>query len=231
MFAFTRRLEPVSNRIFMLLIAMAATHATTATAARAGSVDEVLTDVEQRWAGAVYESTGRQKSKALATLLGDVRQLASTHGDNPKAVAWHGIIAHECVRNHCASNSSKLRREARDALLKAESMGPGSLGSLVYGSLGGLYAETSSSLGGFGSKVRGIGYMWKAIVLDPEGLDSNYLYAELLVDEERYKEAHEILLKASTAIVRPGHERADRGRREQAFALLSRVESELGITS
>ncbi|MGB5688780.1 MAG: hypothetical protein WBM45_05855, partial [Woeseiaceae bacterium] len=53
-----------------------------------------------------------------------------SNGDNPKAVAWHGIIAHECVRNHCASNSSKLRREARDALLKAESMGPGPLGSL-----------------------------------------------------------------------------------------------------
>ncbi|MGB5688781.1 MAG: hypothetical protein WBM45_05860 [Woeseiaceae bacterium] len=231
MFAFARRFEPVSNRFFMLLLAMAATNATTATAARASTVDEALIDVEQRWAGAVYESTGRQKNKALATLLGDVRELASTHGDNPKAVAWHGIVAHACVRNHCKSNSSKLRREARDALLKAESMGPGPLGSLVYGNLGGLYAETSSSLGGFGSKVRGIGYMWKAIVLDPEGLDANYLYAELLVDEKRYKEAHEILLKASTAIVRPGHERADSGRREQALALLGQVESELGITS
>lgn len=228
MFAFSRPFEPAFKWIFLSLLAVAAA---TATAARAATVDEVLVDVEQRWANAVYESTGRQKSKALATLLREVRELASTHDDNPKAVAWHGIIAHECVRIHCKSNSSNLRREARDALLKAESLGPGGLGSLVYGNLGGLYAETSSSFGGFGSKVRGIGYMWKAIVLDPEGLDANYLYAELLVDEKRYKEAHEILLKASTAIVRPGHELADRGRREQALALLSRVESKLGIAS
>ena len=228
MFAFARRFEPASNRIFMFLLAMAAT---TSATAQASTVDEALQDVEQRWAGAVYESTGRNKNKALATLLGDVRELASIYDDNPKAVAWHGIVAHACVRNHCKSNSSKLRREARDALLKAESLGPGPLGSLVYGNLGGLYAETSSSLGGFGSKVRGIGYMWKAIVLDPEGLDANYLYAELLVDEKRYKEAHEILLKASSAIVRPEHARADRGRRQQALALLRKVESELGLAS
>ena len=228
MFEFARRFEPVSNRILMLLLAVAATNAT---AAQASTVDEALIDVEQRWADAVYESTGRQKNKALATLLRDVRELASTHGENPKAVAWHGIIAHECVRNHCKSNSSSLRREARDALLKAESLGPGPLRSLVYGNLGGLYAHTSSNFGGFGSKVRGISYMWKAIVVDPEGLDANYLYAELLVDEKRYRDAHEVLLKASTTTVRPEHERADRGRREQVLALLRKVESELGIAS
>ena len=228
MFAIARVLEPATHRILMLLLAMVAT---SATAARASTVDEALTDIEQRWAGAVFESKGRQQNKALATLLSDVRELASTHGENPKAVAWHGIIAHECVRNHCKSNSSSLRREARDALLKAESLGPGPLRSLVYGNLGGLYAHTSSNFGGFGSKVRGIGYMWKAIVVDPEGLDANYLYAELLVDEKRYRDAHDVLLKASTTIVRPEHERADRGRRAQVLALLRRVESELGITS
>ena len=73
--------------------------------------------------------------------------------------------------------------------------------------------------------------MWKAIVVDPEGLDANYLYAELLVDEKRYRDAHEVLLKASTTTVRPEHERADRGRREQVLALLRKVESELGIAS
>jgi hypothetical protein len=228
MFKLARVLEPATHRILMLLLAMVAT---SATAARASTVDESLIDIEQRWAGAVFESKGRQQNKALVTLLGDVRKLATSHGDNAKAVAWHGIIAHECVRNHCKSNSSSLRREARDALLKAESLGPGPLRSLVYGNLGGLYAHTSSMFGGFGSKVRGISYMWKAIVVDPDGLDANYLYAELLVDEKRYRDAHEVLLKASTTIVRPEHERADRGRRDQVIALLRKVESELGIAS
>jgi tetratricopeptide (TPR) repeat protein len=228
MFGLARRLEPTFNRILMLLLALIAT---TAGTAQARTVDEALNDIEQRWAHAVFESTGRNKNKALASLLVDVRDFASDHSSNPEAVAWHGIVTHECIRNHCKSNASKLRLEARDALLKAESLGPGPLGGLVYGNLGGLYAQTSSTFGGFGSKVKGIGYMWKAIVLDPDGLDSNYLYAELLVDEGRYQEARDILLRASTMTVRSDHELADRGRREQALALLRQVESQLGLSS
>ena len=69
--------------------------------------------------------------------------------------------------------------------------------------------------------------MWRAIVLDPEGLDTNYLYAELLVDEKRYKDAREILIKASALPARPDHMRADLGRHRQIQALLAQVESEL----
>jgi hypothetical protein len=100
---------------------------------------------------------------------------------------------------------------------------PGELGGLVYANLGALYAKTSS--------VRGIGYMWKAIIVDPDGLDSNYLYAELLIDERRYGEARDVLLKVSGSLSRPDHLRADRGRRQQAIDLLKRVETQLGISS
>jgi hypothetical protein len=211
-----KRFESVSEYILMLFLA------TTFAApgiAHARTVDEALIDIEERWARAAYETTGREKSKVLTTLLKDVREFASGHVSNPEAAAWHGIVAHECARNRCRSNPSKLRREARDALLKAESLDPGELGGLVYANLGALYARKSS--------VRGIGYMWKAIIVDPDGLDSNYLYAELLIDERRYGEARDVLRKASTTIARPDHLRADRGRRQQAIVLLRKIESRI----
>ena len=216
MSVFAKRFESVSEYILMLLLA---TIFAAPGAAHARTVEEALIDIEERWAQATYEATGRQKSKALTALLDDVREFASGHVSNPEAAAWHGIVAHECARTRCRSNPSKLRREARDALLKAESLDPGELGGLVYANLGALYARKSS--------VRGISYMWKAIIVDPDGLDSNYLYAELLIDERRFAEARDVLRKASTTIARPDHLRADRGRRQQAIALLRKVETRL----
>ena len=119
------------------------------------------------------------------------------------------------------------RQKAREALLKADSLDPLILAGLVYAPLGALYSETPKGFGGKGGNVKGIGYMWRAIVVDPDGLDSNYLYAELLVDEHRLEEAREILLRASTIPARPDHLPADRGRREQIITLLESVETRL----
>lgn len=223
-----RRLESVFDQILFLLFATTIAGVGTA---HARSANSALGDIEDRWASAVYETDGRAKDAALSSLLDEVREYAAGHSGNPDAAAWHGIIARECLQARCGSGSARLQREARDALLRAEELDPGMLGGRVYANLGALYSEAPTMLGGFGSKVKGIGYMWKAIVVDPDGFDSNYLYAELLVGEKRLAEAREILLKVSAADERPEHQRADRGRRQQALALLQEIETQLGQSS
>ena len=209
-----------------LLLAAALTLAATAPAG-AKTVDETLLDIENRWAVALYASSEHEKEIALTELLRDVRTFAASHGDNPEAVAWHGIIARECTRTHCRSRSKKFHKEARDALLKAEALDPYALGGRIYANLGALYSQTSSAFGGFGSQVKGIGYLWRAIIIDPHGLESNYLYAELLVDENNLEEARQVLLKASGTPVRSSHLLADRGRQQEILALLQKVEDRL----
>jgi plasmid stability protein len=196
--------------------------------ARAQTIDETLLDIERRWAHAVYQAAGRERSDALAALLEDVRIFAARHENSAEAVAWHGIIARECIKTRRNGRSASLRREAHNALVKAESLDPLVLDGLVYANLGALYAQTPSGFGGFGSKVRGIGYMWRAIVVDPDGLDANYLYAELLVDENKLAEARDILVKASKTPARPDHLQSDQGRRQQILSLLEKVESRMG---
>ena len=199
--------------------------------AAAQTVDETLLDIENRWAVALYASSEQEKEIALTKLLRDVRAFAASHSDNPEAVAWHGIIARECTRTRCRSRSKQLRKEARDALLKAEALDPYALGGRIYANLGALYSQTSSAFGGFGSQVKGIGYLWRAIVIDPHGLESNYLYAELLVGEKNFDEAREVLLKASEMPVRPTHLLADQGRKQDIRALLQKVENQLSKTT
>lgn len=197
------------------------------TPARAQPLDETLLDIENRWAIAMYETSGREKQKALTGLLQDARTFAASHSDSPEASAWQGIIARECIRARCGARSRNLHKEARDALLKAEALDPYALGGRIYANLGALYSQTSSKFGGFGSQVKGIGYLWRAIIVDPDGLEANYLYAELLVGEKNLVEARDVLLKASETPVRSSHLRADRGRHREIAALLQKVEKRL----
>jgi tetratricopeptide (TPR) repeat protein len=226
----SRRAATTLRRTLLVIAAVFATVSLT-NSARAQALEDTFSDFENRWATTVFELPIGKRDRALKSLLFEARDLADKYSDLPKAVAWHGIVANECLRNGCMSRSTRLRREARDALLKAESLDPLVLDGLVYATLGTLYSQAPTYLGGFGSKTKGIGYMWRAIVLDPEGLDANYLYAELLVDEERYRDAREVLIKASALPPRPDHLRADLGRQRQIEVLLQKVESQLNQKS
>jgi len=193
--------------------------------AKAQSLDNLLLNIENRWASAAHQTDGRQHQKSLKKLLDDVRDLHASHPGKPGAAAWHGIVARAYMDANGSSGSMRLAREARDALLKAESLDPLVLGGRVYANLGSLYSKVPSSFGGFGNKTRGIGYLWKAIVVDPDGIDSNYLYAEVLLKENDYPAARDALLKANNAPVRPGHPEADRARKLVVAALLSKIEN------
>lgn len=212
------------NCFSILLVSMSLTSIKTADAQ---TLDEMLLSIESRWALASYETNGQKHQKSLQKLLEDARDLHASHPGKPGAAAWHGIVARSYMDAKGSKSSMRLAREARDALLKAESLDPLVLGGRVYANLGALYSSVSSGFGGFGNKTRGIGYLWKAIVVDPDGIDSNLLYAEVLLDENDYPAAHDALLRANNAVVRPGHPEADRARKSEVATLLAKVERRL----
>jgi tetratricopeptide (TPR) repeat protein len=207
----------MSHCLLILVVAMSLVSARTAQAA---TLEESLLSVENRWAIAAYETGGRQQGRDLKTLLKDVRNLHETHPDRPEAAAWHGIIARSYMD---VKGSMSIAREARDALLRAESMDPLVLGGLVYANLGALYSKVPSGFGGFGNKTKGIGYLWKAIVVDPEGIDSNYLYARVLLAEKDYDAARDALNRAKDAPARPDHPEADIARKLEVENLLAKL--------
>jgi len=216
----------MSNRkndsFLVLLVLMSLTAIKTS---QAEPLEESLASVENRWANAAYKTVGRQQTKALKSLLNDVRSLHKTHPDRPEAAAWHGVVARSYM--DIKGGSRNLAREALDALLSAESLDPLVFGGLVYANLGALYSRAPSSLGGFGNRTRGIGYLWKAIVVDPDGIDSNFLYAKILLDEKDYRSARDALHRANNAPTRIASPEADRVRKTEVAALLTMVEHRL----
>lgn len=214
----------VDRCILIILVSMSLT---VAGISEARTLDESLLDIENRWAVAAYEIDGRQQEKALKRLLVDARELHASYPGEPGAAAWHGVVARTYRDASGSRGSMRLAKEARDALLMAESLDPQVLGGLVYANLGALYSNVSSGFGGFGNKTRGMGYLWKAIIVDPDGIESNYLYAEVLVDEKDYPAARDALQKANDAPARPENPEADRIRKIEVATLLAMVEHKL----
>ena len=193
----------------------------------AEGLDATLVDIENRWAEAAFEANGRHQVKELRLLLGDVRELHTRFPGKPEAAAWHGIVARSYMDSKGNIGSLRLAKESRDALLAAESMDPLVFGGLIYANLGALYSTAPSGFGGFGNRTRGIGYLWKAIVVDPDGIDANLLYAEVLFDEKNYTAARDALMRANDAPSRNGHQIADQARRSEVAILLAAVERKL----
>lgn len=215
-------------RMLSTMLMTAAMSFTLTNAVRAENLDASLSNIEDRWASAAFDTNEKEKRRNLTKLLDDVRGLHASYPDRPEAAAWHGIVAQSYMD---IRSSLSIAKEARDALLVAESIDPLVLDGQVYAHLGALYSRTRSGFGGFGSSTRAIGYLWKAITVDPEGIDANYLYAELLYKEKNYAAARDALIRAAEAPVRPEHSRVDRARKEEVQDLLAAVEQKLSDQS
>ena len=106
-------IKQISYGLFVLLLFFAPAGTTLA-----ATLDESLLSVESRWAEAAYKTEGRQQGRELKNLLAEVRSLHKMHPNSAEAAAWHGVVARTCMES---KGSMRLAREARDALLTAES--------------------------------------------------------------------------------------------------------------
>lgn len=91
----------------------------------------------------------------------------------------------------------------------------------IYATLGSLYGKVPGWPIGFGDRKKAREYLDKAIAIDPSSIDSNYFYADFLVDQADYASAAQYLKRALAAPPRPGRNDADAGRRAEAQKMLS----------
>ena len=197
----------------------------------ADAFDDTLLDIQHRWAQANYQASGKDQKKAFAALLEDVRRFANANDNRAEALAWHGIVASTYAGVKGPFGAMSLAKEARDALLAAESLDPNALDGSVYTSLGTLYSKVPGGIIGFGDKDLARDYFQKALAANPNGIDPNYFYGEFLFEQEEYEAAKAALLKAQNAPARPERPLADEGRHEEVTALLAQVNKSLSKKS
>ncbi|HEU4709523.1 MAG TPA: tetratricopeptide repeat protein [Methylophilaceae bacterium] len=188
----------------------------------------------QAWATIQYHMPAKVRPQKFLDLLQRVRTLALHYPQAPEPMVWQAIALASYAQAENSRKGLKAIAQARDLLLAAEQINPKALNGAIYITLGRLYAKAPGWPISFGSRGKARACLEKALAINPESLEANYFYGDLLASGGDYAKAIEYYQKALGAPPRPGMEAADAGRRQEVEAALARArhrQDSLGLFS
>lgn len=200
----------------------------TAVLAAPQTMNEAIAALAHRWARISYQMPASEKEDAFHAAIVEARQVSQTFPGKAEPMIWQAILLSSAAKAQGGLGALSKAREARDLLLAAEKINPTALDGSVYDSLGSLYAKVPGWPIGFGNKKKAREYLEKALVISPNGIESNYFYGDFLADQGEYAKAAEHLKRALAAPPRPNREDADAGRHQDINRLLDDIRKNHG---
>jgi tetratricopeptide (TPR) repeat protein len=207
---------------FFAALALALT-ALAGSGAALADFDADLLAIQTRWADANYSPKGDAKEAAFDKLMADAAAFTARNPGRAEPLIWEGIVLSTAAGVKGGLGALGLAKESRAKLEAALKIDPKALQGSAYTSLGTLYHKVPGFPVGFGSDKKAKEYLEKALALNPDGIDPNYFYGELLFDDDDYAGAKRYLEKALKAPPRPNRQSADEGRRKEIRALLAKI--------
>lgn len=188
-----------------------------------------IADLQSRWAIANYELKDKKQFKAFQQLLADAETATNTQANEAGIWIWSGIIKSTLAGVKGGPGALKYAKAAKLDLDRAISIDGSTLQGSAYTSLGTLYYQVPGRPVGFGDNEKAKMLLKKAMAINPEGIDSNYFYAQYLLGEKQYRKAKQHLLKAQNAEPRPQRPLADKGRQAEIAVLLAETQRKLAL--
>ncbi len=183
--------------------------------------------LQKEWAIAKYQTPEDKREAAFKQLAKTSQQMVEAEPENAELLVWHAIVLSTYAGEKGGLGALSLVKEAKSLLERAQKINPQALNGSIYTSLGSLYYQVPGWPIGFGDDDLARENLQKALVLNPNGIDSNYFYGDFLVEEGEYKQAVAVLEKALNAPARDDRPLADAGRRKEVEAVLAKARKAL----
>ncbi len=190
-------------------------------------ISSTLEQLQHDWAVAQYERNGDEQIKAYKALIIKAEQASSNYPDSAEILTWQGIITSSFAGVKGGLGALSLAYDAKSCFDKAIERDGSVLAGSAYTSLATLYSKVPGWPIAFGDDDKAKALFDKSLVHNPNGIDSNYFYAEFLFDNKHYPKAKEYLLKAQSAPARPERPLADKGRQQEIALLLQKINDKL----
>lgn len=197
------------------------------TSRAAADPDADVARLQQRWAEVNYQLEGKTQLTAFEELVEQADSVTAQNPDSAAAHIWAGIIKSSFAGAKGGLGAMKLAKASRTELEQALELDPTALQGSAYTSLGTLYFKVPGWPVGFGDEKKAEELLREALTLNPEGIDPNYFYGDFLLEQKRYAEAEQALLKAQQAPARPDRPIADAGRQQEIKVALLKVREKL----
>ena len=186
------------------------------------AVAAVMDDVaplQQRWAEVKYQTPEDKQAAEFERLAKEADAVVQKNAGAAEPLIWKGIILSTWAGAKGGLGALSLCKQARATFEDALKIDPNALQGSAYTSLGSLYYQVPGWPVGFGDDDKAEELLKQALAINPDGIDSNYFYADYLAATGKKQEARPYLEKALKAAPRPGRELADEGRRSEILAL------------
>lgn len=194
---------------------------------QADTFDESLLEYQEQWASIYYSADKKQREARFEALAKQLAAMMQQYPDRPEPIIWHGIVLSTWAGVKGGIGALGLVKEARADFERSLKLSPDVLQGSAYISLGSLYYQVPGWPIGFGDDDKAREMLEKALEIDPDGIDSNYFYADYWLEQGDYHKAREYFVKALRAPDRPQRPLADAGRRDEIRVKLALVERKL----
>ena len=215
----------ICNSITLLLIWLISPDVTANTTEKDSK--RLLTSLHTQWAVVYYDLSGQDQLAAFEQLISKADDIVASHPDQPDLLIWRGIINATYAGAKRGRGALKYAETARADLERAIGLDEDALQGAAYTTLGTLYYRLPGWPFAFGDDKKAERLLRKGLSVNPNGIESNYFYADFLMQEGNIQEAEYYFRRALSAPLRHGKEKADRERRKQIQALLNRLKSSL----
>ncbi|MBI5439197.1 MAG: hypothetical protein HY936_09680 [Nitrosomonadales bacterium] len=176
-------------------------------------LDASIEKLQHGWVAANYKTPDSDKEAVFKKLSEEAHKVTAGNPGHAEPLIWEAIILGGYAMEKGVFIDIKVAEKARDLLFDAEKIDPNALNGSIYTTLGLLHYKVLGWPFGFGDKDKARGYLEKALKIDPDGIDSNYIYADFLLGRREHAKALEYFKKALNAPARAGREDADAGRK------------------
>lgn len=190
--------------------------------ALAGVADDVV-QLRQSWERIKYRTPEKEQESAFELLAKDAARLRDQNPKDAGAAVWFGIIESSHAGAKGGLGALSLAKNAKKAFEDAIAIEPKTFDGSAYTSLGSLYYQVPGWPIGFGDDKLALEMLQKGLALNPDGIDSNYFYADFLYRKGDFDAAERTLKKALMALPREGRAIADEGRRKEIQVLLEKI--------
>jgi tetratricopeptide (TPR) repeat protein len=181
------------------------------------------TALQARWAEIKYGLPEPAQAAAFEALVREADAAVAAHPDDPRVLTWRGIVLSTWAGAKGGLGALSLCKRAKADFEAALAIDETALAGSAHTSLGSLYYQVPGWPVGFGDDKKAREHLQQGLRLNPDGIDSNYFWADYLHEEGDDAAAATALTRALAAPARPGRERADEGRRGEIRALQAQL--------
>lgn len=186
-------------------------------------MDNAIGALQKEWAEIQYQMPEAKRETGFEALAQKAHAVTAKYNNRAEPHIWEGIILSSWAGAKGGLGALGIAKQAKAEYETAIQIDSNALSGSALNSLGVLYYKVPGWPVGFGDNKKAEALLQQALAINPDGIDPNYFYADYLVYRNRNAEAAPYLEKALHAPARPGRELADRGRRQEAEALLKKV--------